>query len=256
MSDRYESFEVGERPRLSVRLGSGSVRIVGGEAGRVEVIARGRQADSLVIEQAGDLVSVAQEQGSFRRGSTQVTFTTPPGTGVVASLASADLDVEVPVQDLTVSAASGDLRAVEVRRELVVKTASGDVEVDLLLGKGKLNAASGDIRIRTARGDSTVNTASGDIEIGEASGDVGLRSVSGDVVVSRYTGSDIVTSTVSGDVVIRVPRGRSVDVNLRSLSGRIQLPTSPGGGGDNGKPHVRVRFKSVSGDFELSTSDS
>lgn len=257
MSARRESFVVGERPRISVRIGSGGVRLVRGEAGKVDVDVRGRDADSLVIEQVGGLVSVDQEQGRFRRGALQVVFSTPPGATVSASLASADLDVEVPVEELTVSAASGDIRVGEVRRELTVKTASGDVEVESLLGKGRMNAASGDIEIRRLDGDSTINTASGDIEVGEAQADLNLRSVSGDIDIARYVGADLITSTVSGDVTVRVPRGRSVDVDLRSLSGRIKLPKSPGGETAEGeKVHVRIRFKSVSGDFELATSGS
>ncbi|GBD83872.1 hypothetical protein BMS3Abin02_00255 [bacterium BMS3Abin02] len=257
MSNRHESFEVGERPRVSIRLGSGSVRIVPGQAGRIDVDARGRSADSVTIDQAGGLVSVRQEQDRSLRGSLDVTFSVPPGTGVVASLASATLDVEVPLEDLNVSAASGDLRVGDVRREVLVKTASGDVEIATIEGKGKLNAASGDIRIRTVHGDSTINTASGDIDIDEARGDLVLRSVSGDITVARYLGSDIITSTVSGDTTVRIPPGRSADVDLRSLSGRIKLPSSPGSGQVGGdKIHVRIRFKSVSGDFELATPDS
>ncbi|NIA26228.1 MAG: DUF4097 family beta strand repeat protein [Gammaproteobacteria bacterium] len=233
------------------------MRIIPGRTGKIDVEVRGRASDSVAIDQAGDLVSVRQEQGHFLRGSLEVTFSVPSGTGVVASLASADLDVDTPLEDLNVSAASGDLRVGEVRRELLAKTASGDIEIDAIEGKGKLIAASGDIRIRTVRGDSTINTASGDIDIDEAHGDLVLRSASGDITVDRYLGSDIVASTASGDTVVRIPPGRSVDVDLRSLSGNIKLPSSPGPGQVTGdKIRVRIRFKSVSGDFELATPDS
>ncbi|NOY54755.1 MAG: DUF4097 domain-containing protein [Actinobacteria bacterium] len=257
MSARHESFDVGERPRISIRLGSGSVRVISGEAGRIDVDVRGRSADSVIIDQAGELVSVRQEQGRFVRGSLEVTFSVPSGAGVVASLASADLDVGAPLEDLNISAASGDLRVGTVRREVLVKTASGDVEIATIEGKSKLDTASGDIRIRTVHGDATINTASGDIDIDEARGDLVLRSISGDISVARYLGSDIVASTVSGDTTVRIPPGRSVDVDLRSLSGRIKLPSSPGPGQVGGdKIRVRIRCKSVSGDFELATSDS
>jgi DUF4097 and DUF4098 domain-containing protein YvlB len=257
MSARHESFQVGERPRIQVRFAAGSARILQGPAGTITIDLEGRGVDSLVVEQIGDSVTVRQEDRVVR-GSVQVTITAPEGVSVTAALASADLDVELPVEDLSASLASGDVRASEVRRELAVKTASGDVEIDKLSGKGKLNAASGDVRVENAYEDVSVNTASGDIDVNEARGDLRLRSASGDVNVKRYLGADVSVSTISGDATLRIPTGRSVDVELRSLSGSIKLPSRSAAGDTPGghRPKVRVRFKSVSGDFELATSDS
>ncbi|MFZ0492277.1 MAG: DUF4097 family beta strand repeat-containing protein [Acidimicrobiia bacterium] len=248
-----QSFSVGERPRVTIRLASGSVRVIGGNPGTIVVDLQGRGADTAIVEQSGDTVAVRQEERVWR-GSVHVTVTAPEGVNVSASLASADLDIEVPTEDLTASLASGDARIAEIRRELSFKSASGDLELERLVGKGKVNSASGDVRIGLAHEDLSVNTASGDISIGEAGGDLRLNSASGDVGVRNYLGTNIALVTISGDVVVGLPTGRSVDVELRSLSGRIKLPSPSGVEGDRVK--VQLRFKSVSGDFELVTTGS
>jgi DUF4097 and DUF4098 domain-containing protein YvlB len=257
VSARHESFQVGERPRIQVRLPAGSVRVVQGPPATIGVDLQGGGADSVIVEQVGDSVTVRQED-RLVRGSVQVTVTAPEGSSVSAALASADLDVEVPVEDLNASLASGDVRVKEVRREMAIKTASGDVEIITLSGKGKLNTASGDIRIVSAYEDTSVNTASGDIHFGEARGDLRLRSASGGISLDNYVGADLAVGTISGDVTVKIPTGRSVDVELRSLSGTITLPSSPSPSAvpREDRPRVRLRFKSVSGDFELATSDS
>jgi hypothetical protein len=249
------SFDVGTRPRIQVKLGAGSVRVVQGEPGSIGVDVQGRGADTVIMEQAGDLVSVRQEDRLIR-GSIHVTFTAPEGVSLSAGLASADLEVEVLVEDLNVSVASGDVRVGRIEREAVVKTASGDVEIEALAGKGRLNSASGDVRIVDALEDATVNTASGHIDITRGHRDLRLRSASGDIAVHDYRGADIATSTISGDVLLGLPQGRSVDVELRTLSGRISLPSAPSSQEQTTKTKVRVRFKSVSGDFELTTKGS
>ena len=113
-----------------------------------------------------------------------------------------------------------------------------------------MNSASGDVRIGEAAEDISVNTASGDITIGRARGDARLHSASGDVVVRNYLGADIGVATVSGDATVGLPTGRSVNVELRSLSGRIKLP-SPSAVSQEQRMQVQLRFKSVSGNFEL-----
>lgn len=235
-------------------MGSGSVHVVAGEPGKIGVEVQGRGSDTVLVEQNGDAITIRQEDRMWR-GSVTVAIAAPEGVSLSASLASADIDVDVPVADITASVASGDVRIGEVRRELSLKSASGDLELETLTGKGKVNSASGDVRIGRADGDLSANTASGDITIGEAAGDLRLNSASGDVDVRNYMGSSVSLVTVSGDAVIGIPTGRSVDVELRSLSGRIKLPSSSGAPREH-RDKVALRFKSVSGDFELFTTGS
>ena len=251
MSERHETFSVGPRPRLELRLATGDVSVLPGPEGTVDVTVRGAKPELVIIEQQGDTVVVRQETGRWTSGSFEITVHAPSGVDLEASLASTDLDVEVEVNDLQVNVASGDLRARWVRRDTNIKCASGDVEIDQVGGKLRATSASGDVTIGVVGMNATCSTASGDIAIGLAQGDMAAKSASGDVTIDEYCGTDLRGKTVSGDMRVGIARGQRVDVDLQSLSGSLRLPSHPSQGDSGGKPAVHISFKSVSGDFEL-----
>lgn len=251
MNERNESFSVGPRPRLELRLATGDVSVLSGPTGTVDVMVRGAKPELVIIEQSGDTVAIRQETGRWTSGSFEITVHAPSGLDVEASLASTDLVIEVEVNDLQVNVASGDVRARCVRRDTNVKCASGDVEIDEVGGKLRATSASGDVTVGVIAGDATCSTASGDIVIGLAKGDLAAKSASGDVAIDEYCGADLRGKTVSGDMRVGISRGQRVDVDLQSLSGSLRLPSHPSAGDTGGKPAVRISFKSVSGDFEL-----
>ncbi len=251
MTDRQESFAVGQRPRLEMRLATGDVRVVPGPAGNLEVSIRGGKPEDVIVEQIGDTVVIRQETGRWLAGTFDITVHAPSGIDVVASLASTDLTIEVDVHDLEVSLATGDFRACRVRRDASVKSASGDVEIDEVGGKLRATAASGDMTVGVIAGDATCSTASGDVVVGVARGDTTAKSASGSVTIDEFCGRDLSGKTVSGDMRVGLARGTRVDVDLQSLTGNLQLPTSPSESVARDRPTVRISFKSVSGDFEL-----
>ena len=251
MSDRHQTFSVGQRPRLELRLATGDVRILPGSAGVIEVAVRGKKPELVIIEQMADTVVIRQETGRWTAGSFDITVHAPLGTDLEASLSSTDLTIEADVNDLQVSLASGDVRARSVLRDATVKTASGDVEIDEVNGKFRATSASGDVTVGVIGGDATCSTASGEIVVGVAKADLAAKSASGDVTVDDYRGADLRGKTVSGDMQVGVARGQRVDVDLQSLTGNLRLPSHPSPPGSGDKPAVRISFKSISGDFEL-----
>lgn len=251
MSERRESLTVGAHPRLELRLATGEVRIVPGATGAVQVLIRGSKPEMVIVEQIGDTVVIRQETGRWSHGAFDITVHAPPGIDVEASLASTDLAIEVEVAGLQASVASGDVRARRISRDATIKSASGDVEIDEVGGKLRATAASGDMTIGVIYGDATCSTASGDVTVGYAGGDTAAKSASGKVTIDEFCGRDLRGKTVSGDMRVGLPRGVRVDVDLQSLTGNLQLPSSPSGSATGEKPTVRVAFKSVSGDFEL-----
>jgi DUF4097 and DUF4098 domain-containing protein YvlB len=251
MSDRKETFAVGQRPRLELRLATGDVRVVPGSPGVVDVTIRGHKPETVIVEQIGDTVVIRQETGRWSAGAFDMTVHAPAGVDVEASLASTDLTIEVDVSDLQVSVASGDIRARRIGRDVSVKSASGDVEIDEVGGKLRATAASGDVTIGVISGDATCSTASGEVVVGLAKGDLAAKSASGDVTIDEFCGGDLRGKTVSGDMRVGLARGVRVDVDLQSLTGNLQLPSSPSPAAVHDRPTVRISFKSVSGDFEL-----
>jgi hypothetical protein len=251
VTERKETFSVGLRPRLELRLATGDVRLVSGLPGSVDVDIRSTKPETVIVEQIGDTVVIRQDSGLWSAGAFDMTVHAPPGIDVEAALAATDLMVEVDVTDLQVSVASGDIRARRVERDATIKSASGDVEIDEVGGKLRATAASGDMTIGVIAGEATCSTASGDISIGIAKGETAAKSASGNVSIDEYRGHELRGKTVSGDMRVGLARGARVDVDLQSLTGNLRLPSSPSEAVVRDRPTVRIFFKSVSGDFEL-----
>ncbi len=251
MTERKETFAVGSHPRLELRLATGDVRVVPGPAGAIEVVIRGTKPETIIVEQIGDTIVIRQETGRWSAGAFDMTVHAPSGVDVEAALASTDLTVEVDVTDLEVSVASGDVRARRIARDVSVKSASGDIEIDAVGGKLRATAASGDMTIGVVSGDASCSTASGNVTVGMAEGATTTKSASGNVTIDEFCGRDLSGKTVSGDMRVGLPRGARVDVDLQSLTGDLQLPSSPSEAVARDRPAVKITFKSVSGDFVL-----
>jgi hypothetical protein len=250
MSGTLRAFDVGERPRLEVRVPSGRVDITRGARGRIEVEVSGPGSDRVELGQIGDTVVVDRSDG-FGRGKVNVTARVPEGCDVEAALGAADLRADVALGEATIRSAAGDVR-LESAKSLVVSLASGDLDVEAVAGRARVNTASGDVAARVVEGDLVCSTASGDVAIGEVTGDVTVKTASGDVRLSRCEGTEVRVSTVSGDTCVGLPPGRRVEVDINSLTGRVRLP-EPSGAGEAPTPRATVRLKcvSVSGDVEV-----
>ena len=232
MSDsRHEEFQVGGRHRIEVNLPSGEAVFLPGEPGRVDIEVEGQNVDGLVIEQLGGRILLRTPHGSGSRwDSFDVAVRTPAGTDLEVNVASADVDVQVATGTLLARLASGGIRAGAIEGDATVQTASGDVELGQVGGSCSVNTASGDVRLGTVLAALSASTQSGDFE------------------VERYEGGDLECNSTSGDVRIGLPPGRTLDVDLNTLSGDIGSDFSPEGGDG---ATARLRVSAVSGDIIL-----
>ena len=232
MSDsRHEEFQVGGRHRIEVNLPSGEAVFLPGEPGRVDIEVEGQNVDHLVIEQRGGRILLRTPHGSGSRwDSFDVSVRTPAGTNLEVNVASADVDVQVATGTLLARLASGGIRAGVIEGDATVQTASGDVELGQVGGSCSVNTASGDVRLGSVLAALSASTQSGDFE------------------VENYEGGDLECNSTSGDVRIGLPSGRTLDVDLNTLSGDIRSDFSPEGG-DGATARLRVR--AVSGDIIL-----
>lgn len=253
MTDRHETFSVGDEPRLEVTLPAADVRVIDGPPGEIDVrIAGGRDIDKIIIEQRGDTVVISTERGrffSFSLGSVKATIAVPPATELDTKLASGDLTVDAMPRTARISVTSGDVRMRDVDGDLNVKTASGDVDIGDVGGRLSLSAAAGDLRARNVGGDAEVQCASGDVTLGRIGGRVQARSASGDVRVDAFEGSSCDCKSMSGDVHLGIPPGRTVDVDISTMSGDVRNDFDMGQAGDGKR--VTLRVKTVSGDVYL-----
>ena len=250
MTEREERFQVGSQPRVVARAGSADVWVREGEAGTIEVTLRGSGAEAFRIEQIGDEVRITEERHRRFDSGVRIGLTVPTGTELDAATASGDLHADVSLAVLRAGTASGDIRASAVTGDCNVRTGSGDVSLGMVDGRLRVLAASGDVGVDRVT-DASVQTASGDVTLREAVGEARAKSASGDVTVRSFTGTELEVGTVSGDISVGMPRGRRVELQLSTLSGRVRLPDAKPAGAASGQAEARVAAKSVSGDIVI-----
>jgi DUF4097 and DUF4098 domain-containing protein YvlB len=92
--------------------------------------------------------------------------------------------------------------------------------------------------------------------IGAAKENVNVKTGSGRVRISEFDGTAFAAKTVSGDISVRVPTGRTLRVDLKTLSGTVRLPGDPAATADRHEPErqITVTGKTVSGDIVVATS--
>jgi hypothetical protein len=250
---RRETFAVGDEPRVEVRLASGTVLATGGEPGSVVVEIDGPGADRFRVEQRGSTIVVEPEQATLTRwGALDVTLRLPERTQIDARLASAQLIAEARLGAVDADVASGDVRLTEVADAVRVKTASGDLRARRIGGPLQFSTASGSAEVGAVAGAVRLHSASGDLRVRAASSGVSAKTASGAVRLGVFEGADLSCKTMSGDVEVGMPPGRTLDVDLQTLSGTIRNDFEVSGnrsGPATGRANVRVR--TLSGDIIL-----
>ncbi|MDP9495908.1 MAG: DUF4097 domain-containing protein [Actinomycetota bacterium] len=250
-----KKFEVGNSPRFVAAISSGSIDLLEGEAGIIDLQVESPRENELEISQTGGTVTVRHPIAGLRWGlresTTRIRVGIPAGTTVRISAASAEIDAEVRLAEAFIDTASGNVSLSEVH-DAKVKTASGDLAIVTALGEVSLRTASGDVRIGDVAEKLDVTTASGSVDVGLARRDVTSSTASGDLAIDRFEGSDLNLKSVSGNIRIGLPRGTKVALDARSLSGHIALPErAPSGGTGDERRQVRAKLRTISGDIEI-----
>lgn len=177
-----------------------------------------------------------------KRAECVVTLTVPPDTPVVLSTVSADLVVAGVQAGVSATTVSGAITATDVAGEMNFKSVSGDVEVQ---------PVDGDMVLNTVSGNATVS--------GRVSRLTG-RAVSGDLTFDLDHEARASITTVSGEVLMRVPASASVRLDFTTMSGKLDSAFPVAGtsgkrhlaglvGGNEQAPPVEVR--TMSGDIAL-----
>jgi DUF4097 and DUF4098 domain-containing protein YvlB len=251
----HKTFEVDGSPDIDVRIESGRVEVRRAQAGVVDVQVDTRASD-FIVEQRGNsiLVSSDKNQSWLSRGSAFVIIETPDLSDLSVAVASAQIQVGVPLAKAEIKTASGDIELGAVQT-LVVKTASGDTRVGHVERALRYTSASGDLYVSgVGPGSVAISTASGDVLIERCEAILDVNTASGDVQVPRFTGRSANLKAMSGTVELGLPRGTEVSLDARLLSGTLRLP-DPEPTTDPAERHVEIRAKMVSGDLRIERAD-
>lgn len=258
------TFQTPGRLALDIRIPSGSIVIETAETAVTELtlepldeLAR-ESMDTARIEfrdaRGGHelRVQTSERRGFFFGRSPEFTLRVlcPHGTTVEARTRSADLEVRGSLGALEARTASGDMEVEQVEGPATIQTASGDVQLELATGPVEVSTASGDVKLGRIGGEAKVNLVSGDVTIREAQGRIEAHTVSGDHRHEAMGVGSLSAHSVSGDILVRVRRGASVWMDVRSVSGdtHSELETGDGPPADE-STLVELRLDSVSGDI-------
>ena len=146
------------------------------------------------------------------------------GLGILGRGHSAELDVEVPHG-----------------ANVTIETASADIDARDLSGMKRFRTASGEVSLNRLAGPVDVETVSGEVDLdGQAPLDLAARTVSGDVGVRVPTLRKLDLGTTSGDVRVDAELSGQGPFAIRTISGDAIVV---------GRSGFRVEAESVTGDL-------
>jgi DUF4097 and DUF4098 domain-containing protein YvlB len=261
-----KSFETHEPVAIDARVAAGELRVEAVDTAETEVevepMDEGAQEliDAVRVELRGSDLSVEmpERRGFFGRNPRfLVRMRVPQGSRLGARTRSAEVETHGLLESADVKSASGDVSLERVERDARVQTASGDVSIERA-GTVNANSASGDISVGHCTGTFKANSVSGDVVARRIDGPVESQTVSGDQQLASVGPATVAATSVSGDIVVRVRRGATVWLDVRSISGDTQseLEVGEGPSGDTGEV-MELRVNTVSGDvrIERATAD-
>ncbi len=261
-----KTFETHEPVSIDARIPAGELRLEAVETAETEVeiepIDESSQElmDAVRLELRGrDLsVEVPERRGFFGRNPRfLVRMRVPQGSRLGMRSRSADVETRGLLESADIKTASGDVSIERTERDVRAQTASGDISVERA-GSINANSASGDISVGHCAGPFKANSVSGDVDARKIDGAVESQTVSGDQQLASVGLATVAATSVSGDIVVRVRRGATVWLDVRSVSGDTQSELDVGDGppADTGEV-MELRVNTVSGDvrIERATAD-
>jgi hypothetical protein len=246
---------------LSVRTGSGSIRIQTGAGNSVHIVGQirargsswagmdaaervGRIQGNPPIEQNGNSILIGEVYDPFLRQQVSISYevTVPANTRVESRTGSGDQVIGDVRGSLDAEAGSGKITAGRIGGEVSVSTGSGDIEIvsaggrlEAKTGSGSIRAAgvAGPVRVRTgsgrielvqtAPGELDASTGSGGLTIGGAHGPIRVRAGSGDITLAGNPSSDWRVRTGSGKILVDLPSTASFALDAETGSGAIEI---------------------------------
>lgn len=253
---RRESFPAVPGLVFEAITGSGEVFVSAAADGQVVVELDGGPEDEFTVELIGtDLVvrpPAGRRSGKHRFVSTDIKLHVPDDARGAIKTASGDVLVQSPLGGLTVVSASGDIRVgADISGHCDVKTASGDIKLRCVEGNVDAASASGDIAVEDIGGDLRCSNASGDVTAASVGGAITSKCVSGAFTVDAALGTKVAARSLSGEVSLGIPSGRTVDLDLQTLTGELVNRLTKSASASGERAPLSIAVKTVSGDLKL-----
>ena len=205
-----ETYPIGPGAEVDIDVLSGTVTIVAGSDGVVEVTGTlGDGVESLEIDGDEDGVYIEVEYDEHYHGKQQV---------------DTDLMIRVPAGVvLSVETVSASISVDGVTGELDLETVSGSVDIATMPAALDVESVSGNISVESAPADSDISSVSGKIEIRAAGGSIDVENVSGKSMIYGGIIDDGDLESVSGDITCHAIPGPDGSLDIETMSGTITL---------------------------------
>jgi len=209
------SLEFDDVTGLRVRLIAGSVAVLA-TTGKPTLEVSSIEGDPLIVSYENGILTVAHENLSWE--------------GLLKWLRpqrhSATVTVSVPrkcTAQVGVVSATAVMSGISTRAS--VKSVSGGITLDGVAGDVDANTVSGAVEAQGVNGKLNFNTVSGDLTLADGWLErLDVNGVSGDVTADLDLDplGGMQVTTVSGEVVLRLPAEADAQVNLHSVSGDVR----------------------------------
>jgi hypothetical protein len=150
--------------------------------------------------------------------------------------------------DLDAGTASADVVVTGRLGAASVRTASGDVSIDAA-GATEVKTASGNVELGHMHDATDVKTMSGDVVVIEAGNATDVNTMSGDVRIRRAASGAVQMRSMSGDIEVAIAPGSTLWVDATSASGNVRSELPVSGSAPSGPADVDLRATSMSGDI-------
>ena len=218
-------FNTGARTVVEVRIDDGSVEVVGGASGVVEVVFKNR---ARAADRAGARSLLENIRAEALQDGDVVRVKASSGTGGALTLGGAvwtDVTIRVPPEstELDIRTEDGRVEIEGVSGTIVAETGDGRIRITDVEGTVKLRTADGSITGENLNGDFDVVTGDGRIRLDGSFGRLRVVTADGSI---RVSGRDM--TTLSNDWSIRTSDG-SIELTLpASLDAELDATTSDG----------------------------
>lgn len=195
------------------------------------------------FDQKGNDVEVTGEMEDRRRSRLQVHYriTIPEKYNVDLSTAGGSIDVADLDGSVISRTAGGSIQIGKVRGPVSAKTAGGSIRLGGSSGNVELKTAGGSIIVGRVLSDVKVETSGGSIHLGEVNGTLEARTAGGSITIAGVTDAvdartsggsveatllsqpkgDCRLATSAGSVTVNVPENIQLDIEARSMGGKI-----------------------------------
>jgi len=203
--------------RLKVGLIGGKIDVIGHDEPGARIEVHSVTGKELKISMDGDALEIDHPQ--LRWDNFIEVF------GAFRGTAQADLSLMVPRDvALKLGVVSADALVTGLRNDAKLSTVSGDLVIDDVSGDLELNAINGEISVRNHVGTIGVHTVTGEVTVSGNIRRFSVDGVSSDVFLDLTDTPDQVnSSTISGDLTVRLGSDIAVRYSLNTVTGTLQL---------------------------------